>query len=359
MSGLKDSIRQSKEERTKKLEALRAAKQAREEAKKRNTSFLDPTMREDMNKSYNSDISLNISSEYPSSNGIFPSKNEISIKAAGKIIINPKPRAISYEREIQVDVQTDSEDEEEIETKKGVRKTSFDKNIKQEKKEEDIIEQNKPKELEPDEAEAIISTPEFGEFFNRCAFVIENVLDEKFDVVEDFILQQKVEDPFDQKGKIKLLYELKYSNEDRCVSSLEWSPNYDDTIIASYIQSSLKDYKVAQGLINIWHLEDPSKPKHILNSQSPITQALLYPNDTNIVLGGSYTGQLLIWDLRAKALPIQRSPSLSKGHSFPIVGLSFAESRHSSNAISLSSDGKFCSWMMSLLQSPVETYGII
>ena len=354
---LKDSIQQSKEERTRKLEALRKAKQDREEAKKKGASFLDPSLREDMNHSYNSDLSLNISTESPQLSSL-PAKAEISIKSTSQISVNPKVKTIMYEREIQVEIETDSEDEEKVESMKGVRSAAVDRAAKVEAKEEEVAEAPKPREFDAEAAEALISTAEFGEFFSRCAFVVEKALDEKFDVVQDFILQQKTEDPFDQKGKIKLSQLLHYTQEDRCISSISWSPSFNDTIIASYIKSDRAECKAAQGIINIWHLEDPEKPKHTLYAQSSITQAQLYTNDHNLVLGGSYTGQLLIWDLRAKTLPIQRSPALSKGHSFPIVGLAFAESRHSSNAISLSSDGKFCVWMMSLLQNPIETYGI-
>lgn len=292
MSGLKDSIRQSKEERTKKLEALRAAKQAREEAKKKTSSFLDPTMRDDINRSYNSDLSFNISESSKETTII--TKTDFGIKTTTKLYLNPKPKVISYDREIQVEIETDSDDEEKENSLKGLRKASFHATNKSEVKEEEVVEDKKIKELDAEEAEKIISTEQFEDFFSRCSVIIEKALVEKFDVVEDFILQQKSEDPFDQKGKIKLVQMLHYGKEDRCVSSLEWSPNYDDTIIASYILSEFSSSKNSQGIINIWHLEDPTKPKHSLYSQSPITQASIYPNDTNLVLGGSYTGQLLI-----------------------------------------------------------------
>ncbi|OMJ85169.1 hypothetical protein SteCoe_13560 [Stentor coeruleus] len=357
MSDLKDSIQKSKEERIKKLEALRKAKQDREEAKKRQAQYLEPSMRDDMNRSYNSDLSLNISGDSPQAQILSPKKADIGIKTFNKMYLMPKAKSIVYEREIQVEIETDSEDEEKTENK-GVRNAANERTGKAETKEEEVAEAAKPKEMDPEEAEVLIGTKEFGEFFNRCSFVVEKALEEKYNVIEDFILQQKVEDPFDQKGKMKLLQMLHFKDEDRCISSLDWSAHFDDTIVASYIKAELSETKLAHGVINIWHLEDPSVPKHTLYSQSSITQAQIYPNDPNILLGGSYTGQLLIWDLRAKALPIQRSPALNKGHTFPVIGISFAESRHSSNCVSLSSDGKLCVWMMSLLQTPVDIFEI-
>lgn len=360
MSDLKESIQKSKEERMKKLEALRKAKVEREmqQQKSKPSQFLEPSMRDDMNRSYNTDLSLNISADSGQSSSSFIMKSDYGIKTVNKLYLVPKIKAIAYERAIQVEIETDSEGEEKVETMKGVRNAANERVPKVEKKDdEEVVENAKVKEIEPEEAEKIVATPEFEEFFFRCAGIIEKALDEKFDAVQDFIMQQKVEDPFDRKGKLKLLQMLHYKQEDRCISSLEWSPHSDDTIVASYFKPDLKDSQLPHGIINIWNLGDPTKPKHTLYSQSSITQAQIYHSDPNLILAGSYAGQLLIWDLRAKSLPIQRSPSLSKGHSFPIVGLSFAESRHSSNVVSLSSDGKFCVWVMNYLQNPEETYG--
>lgn len=361
MSELKESIQKSKEERMKKLEALRKAKQDREtqNQKSKPTQFLEPSMREDMNRSYNTDLSLNLSVDSGLSSS-FIAKSDYGIKTINKHYLVPKPKTIAYERGIQVEIETDSEDEEKVETMKGVRNAGNERLVKVEKKDdEEIAENTKTKDIDPEEAEKIVASPQFEDFFNRCAFIIEKALDEKYDAVEDFIMQQKVEDAFDHKGKMKLLQLLHFKQEDRCISSLEWSPHSDNTIVASYYRSDSHNSDLPHGIINIWNLEDASKPKHTVYSQSSITQAQIYHNDPNILLAGSYAGQLLIWDLRAKALPVQRSPSLSKGHSFPIVGLAFAESRHSSNVVSLSSDGKFCVWVMNYLQTPEETYGTL
>jgi dynein intermediate chain len=359
MADLKDSIQKSKEERMKKLEALRKAKQERENARSHNTQFLEPSMREDMNRSYNSDLSLSVSADSGHNSSIIVPKSDYGIKSISKVYLVPKPKTIAYERGIQVEMQTDSEDEEQADTMKGVRTAGFERVTKPDKKEEDENAENaKIKEIDPEEAEKIVASQEFWNFFSKCSNIIEKALDEQFDAAEDFILQQKIEDAFEQKSKLKLLQMLHYKDEERCVSSLEWSPHFDDMIVASYFKSDSIESKLPHGVVNIWHLEDASKPKHTVYCQSSITQAQICPSDPNLLLAGSYGGQLLIWDLRSKSLPIQRSPQFSKGHSFPIVGVAFAESRHSSNVISLSSDGKFCVWVMNYFQNPSETFGI-
>lgn len=357
MADLKDSIQKSKEERMKKLEALRKAKLERETAKTKNPQFLEPSKREDMNVSYNSDLSMSISADSGVNTSFNVIKSDYGIKTINKVYLVPKPKTIAYERGIQVEIETDSEEEKE-ETMKAVRTAGFERTLKPDKKDEDEqVENSKIREIDPDEAEKIVASSEFASFFSRCSGLIEKALSEQFDAVEDFILQQKIEDPFDQKSKLKLLQMLHFKDEERCISSLEWSPHFDDMIIASYFKPETFDSKLPHGIVNIWHLEDASKPKHTVYCQSSITQAQICPNDPNLLIAGSYGGQLLIWDLRAKSLPIQRSPQFSKGHSFPIVGVAFAESRHSSNVISLSSDGKFCVWQMNYFQSPTETYG--
>jgi exoribonuclease R len=110
MADLKDSIQKSKEERMKKLEALRKAKLERETAKTKNPQFLEPSKREDMNVSYNSDLSMSISADSGVNTSFNVIKSDYGIKTINKVYLVPKPKTIAYERGIQVEIETDSED---------------------------------------------------------------------------------------------------------------------------------------------------------------------------------------------------------------------------------------------------------
>ena len=63
----------------------------------------------------------------------------------------------------------------------------------------------------------------------------------------------------------------------------------------------------------------------------------------------------MIWDKRANHLPVQRSTNVSQGHIFPITGLKFVEAGLSSTIVSLSQDGRICTWQLGMMNNPMTT----
>ena len=73
----------------------------------------------------------------------------------------------------------------------------------------------------------------------------------------------------------------------------------------------------------------------------------------NFVIGGTYSGQIVLWDVRSgKRTPVQRSLLSSSGHTHPIYCLEVTGSQNAHNLISISSDGRFCSWNLDNLSQP-------
>ena len=54
--------------------------------------------------------------------------------------------------------------------------------------------------------------------------------------------------------------------------------------------------------------------------QSPILTAEFHPHSPNLVIGGAYSGQIILWDMRAGHTPVQRTMS-TDGHSLPVYSL--------------------------------------
>lgn len=86
--------------------------------------------------------------------------------------------------------------------------------------------------------------------------------------------------------------------------------------------------------------------------KSPVTSCCFYPYSHNLIIGGLYNGTIVIWDLRAKTTPIQRTTLSSGGHTFPIYSLAVVGSQNAHNIVSISNDGKLCSWSMNMLTTP-------
>jgi dynein intermediate chain len=73
----------------------------------------------------------------------------------------------------------------------------------------------------------------------------------------------------------------------------------------------------------------------------------------NYIIGGTYSGQIVLWDTRSgKRTPIQRSPLSSSAHTHPIYSLDVVGSQNAHNLISVSTDGKMCSWNLDMLSQP-------
>lgn len=75
-----------------------------------------------------------------------------------------------------------------------------------------------------------------------------------------------------------------------------------------------------------------------------------------MILGGTYSGQIVLWDNRVqKRTPIQRSPLSASAHTHPVYCLSVVGTQNAHNLISVSTDGRLCSWSLDMLSKPQET----
>lgn len=76
---------------------------------------------------------------------------------------------------------------------------------------------------------------------------------------------------------------------------------------------------------------------------------------SSFCIGGTYSGEIVLWDLRAKTTPVQHSMLSSSGHTHPVYSMSFIGSANAHSLASLSTDGKLCLWSMNNLATPTES----
>lgn len=104
----------------------------------------------------------------------------------------------------------------------------------------------------------------------------------------------------------------------------------------------------------VWTVDNLlEKPEFVFNCQSPVLTAQFPKFQPNIILGGTYSGQLVLWDTRAKSTPVQRSPLSSVGHTHPIYCIDVVGTQNAHNLISVSTDGTLCAWTLSNLSQPI------
>lgn len=90
--------------------------------------------------------------------------------------------------------------------------------------------------------------------------------------------------------------------------------------------------------------------------QSPVMSAMFSRFHPQYIIGGTYSGQVVLWDTRiGRRTPVQRSPLASSAHTHPIYCLSLVGSPNAHNLISISNDGKMCSWNLDNISQPQDS----
>src|SRR5581483_1906118 len=77
------------------------------------------------------------------------------------------------------------------------------------------------------------------------------------------------------------------------------------------------------------------------------------------IIGGTYSGQILVWDMRSKMLPVFKTPLGANGHTHPVYAMQVVGTQNAHNLITASTDGLVCSWQLDMLAQPQETLELV
>ena len=106
-----------------------------------------------------------------------------------------------------------------------------------------------------------------------------------------------------------------------------------------------------------------SRPEYSFHSPSDILTAKFSPFHPCLIIGGSYSGQVLLWDTRSRTpLPVQKTPltgASTGGHTHPVYSISLVGTQNANNIISCSTDGVVCGWTTDMLTVPQEYLELI
>ncbi|KAJ3305711.1 hypothetical protein HDV03_001119 [Kappamyces sp. JEL0829] len=182
-----------------------------------------------------------------------------------------------------------------------------------------------PETPSPNEASILVTTDAFQSFFERATKIVERALNEDYDIFTDYSIKQ---------------HDTK-------------SPTFPELLLASYNKNTSNSNE-PDGLVLVWNIHMPTRPEYILFAQSDVTMAKFSPFHPSIVVGGTYSGQVLVWDTSAKNTPILSTSLSLPGHSHPVYCISIVGSHNAHNLITASTDGVVCSWQLDILASPQE-----
>ncbi|KAF3928251.1 hypothetical protein AA313_de0207844 [Arthrobotrys entomopaga] len=215
--------------------------------------------------------------------------------------------------------------------------------------------EHKVRELDDTEKVQITSTEEFADFIERSTKVMERALDQDYDILADYGLGITGADEDSSGRKIKetiQFYSERWSKK-RIVSDIHFSPKFPELVLASYTKNPTAPHD-PNGLVQVWNVHLHDRPEYIFHAQSDVLTARFSPYHPNLIVGGAYSGQVLIWDTRAKAQSVLRSPLTGSGHSHPVYSVTVVGTQNANNIVSCSTDGLVCGWSMDMLANPLE-----
>ncbi|XP_076393655.1 cytoplasmic dynein 1 intermediate chain short wing isoform X31 [Megachile rotundata] len=224
-------------------------------------------------------------------------------------------------------------------------------------------EKEKPKEvreLSEEEKQMIILSEDFQRFLDRTSRIVERALGESVDIYTDYTGTVDGEDGMDEKSHQRLWLNRSFFcdrwSRNRCVTSMDWSSQFPELLVASYNNND-DTPNDPDGVCLVWNTKfKKTTPEFIFHCQSPVMSTTFARFHPNLILGGTYSGQIVLWDNRVqKRSPIQRTPLSASAHTHPVYCLNIVGAQNAHNLISISTDGKVCSWSLEMLSQPLET----
>ncbi|XP_061838492.1 cytoplasmic dynein 1 intermediate chain 1 isoform X2 [Nerophis lumbriciformis] len=274
-----------------------------------------------------------------------------------------QPReVVLYSKETQTPLTAHLSEEEEEEEDEEVMET-------QEVQDEDDTEHKEGpcpalRELTEEERQQILHSSEFQTFFDCSIRVMERALAESADVFFDYSGRALEDKEGDLAGGSSLSFSRLFYDEHwskhRVVTCLDWSPQYPELLVASYNNNEDAPHD-PDGVALVWNIKfKKATPEYIFHCQSPVVSVGFARFHPNLVVGGTYSGQIVLWDNRShRRTPVQRTPLSAAAHTHPVYSVKVVGTQNANNLISVSTDGRMCSWSLDMLAQPQETMELV
>ncbi|XP_056315363.1 dynein, cytoplasmic 1, intermediate chain 2a isoform X1 [Danio aesculapii] len=274
----------------------------------------------------------------------------------------PPKEMVSYSKETQTPTQTHHKDDEEEEEDLAVMQPVLEpQEEKDSQKEED---EAAPHELTEEEKQQILHSEEFVTFFDHSSRIMERALSEQVDVFFDYSGRDLQDKEGESQAGAKLSLNRQFADErwskHRVVTCLDWSPQYPELLVASYCSNEEAPHE-PDGVALVWNMKyKKTTPEYVFHCQSAVMSAAFAQFHPNLVVGGTYSGQIVLWDNRSnKRTPVQRTPLSASAHTHPVYCVNVVGTQNAHNLISISTDGKMCSWSLDMLSTPQDSLELV
>lgn len=324
------------------------------------------------------DQSTSIQSSNSTATATARQSNPLQVVHVNQINIPPKER-LAYSKSTQTSVSTSPPPEEETAQGDVVpRKSYYDfwsasipssegdsKSVAEEPKsiEQGTEAMSELRNMSEDERKQVELREDYQHFVDRATKILERALhnNESPEIfIHYFPDDGKDATDNDQRSCKRLslnriFHDIKWS-DGRCVTGFDWSAQYPELLLASY-HSSEKTPSEPDGSVLVWNTKfKNTSPEYTFHCQSAIVSSCFAKFHPSLIVGGTYSGQIVLWDMRSnKKTPVQRSSLTTAGHTHPVYCAKVVGTQNSHNLISVSTDGKLCSWSLDMLSTPQDT----
>ncbi|XP_033950775.1 cytoplasmic dynein 1 intermediate chain 1 isoform X10 [Pseudochaenichthys georgianus] len=259
------------------------------------------------------------------------------------------------------EVEEEEEDEEMMEAKPGPESEQQDEDDNRENKEGSF-----PvlREMTEEERQQTLHSSDFQSFFDCSIRVMERALAEDGNIFFDYSgldLEEKEGDlgSGSSLSFSRVFYDEHWSKH-RVITCLDWSPQYPELLVASYNNNEDAPHE-PDGVALVWNMKfKKATPEYIYHCQSPVVSVGFAKFHPNLVVGGTYSGQIVLWDNRShRRTPVQRTPLSAAAHTHPVYCVNVVGTQNANNLITVSTDGRMCSWSLDMLSQPQETMELV
>ncbi|XP_057714055.1 cytoplasmic dynein 1 intermediate chain 2-like isoform X4 [Corythoichthys intestinalis] len=288
----------------------------------------------------------------------------LTMSKVTQVDIVPK-EMVSYSKETQTptaahaDQKADEDEDDEIIAPPPAEDVQEEKEDQGDQQEDDA-----PKELTEEEKLQVLHSQDFLAFFERGSRIVERALSEQVDVCFDYSGRDLEDKEGDLQAGAKLVLNRQFADErwtkNRMVTCLDWSPQYPELLVASYNNNEDSPHE-PDGVALVWNMKyKKTTPEYIFHCQSEVMSAGFAKFHPNLVVGGTYSGQIVLWDNRSnKRTPVQRTPLSASAHTHPVYCVNVVGTQNANNLISISTDGKMCSWSLDMLSQPQDSLELV
>ncbi|KAG8744173.1 hypothetical protein FRC10_010639 [Ceratobasidium sp. 414] len=282
----------------------------------------------------------------------------------------PQKHRVIYNKEVQTaDIETEPTGPSEEELRAKIRqeeeaewerqRAARDQELEEEAKKLDKEIEEEIRELTEEERASILIAPEFLNFVEQSTKIVQRALNDGYDYIRDYTIGAEAGGDDSEGKRVKRVcafYDERWS-KNRSITDVDWSPKFPELSAASYNKNPSAPNE-PDGIVCVWNTHLVERPEFVLHAQSDVLSVSFSPFHHNLIFGGTYSGQILLWDTRAKHMPILKTPLSAAGHTYPVYAMQTVGTQNAHNLITSSTDGTVCSWLTDMLAQPQETLSL-